>query len=148
MKFHGKYLNLIKEDLKSHEFDLGFWIRVSESKSLSEEFIEEFEDKICWGYICLYNLSEKFIEKHIDRLNWGSISFYCKLSESFIRKFNHKMDWQSIAMNQELSEEFIWEFKHKLSFYSDYIIQFQKVSDKFKIKFNSFAKFITTGQII
>ena len=48
--------------------------------------------------ICLYisykqTLSEEFIEKFQNRLDWVYLSLYQDLSEDFIIKFKHKVFW-------------------------------------------------------
>ena len=68
------------------------WEDISKHQKLSEDFIREFQDKVCWLLI----------------------SKYQKLSESFIREFQHKVDWVFISVYQKLSNEFIEEFKDRL----------------------------------
>ena len=53
---------------------------------LTEDFIREFQDKVDWEYISIYqNLSEDFIKEFQNKVNWRIISKYQKLSEDFIR---------------------------------------------------------------
>ena len=57
-------------------------------KSLSEDFIREYQDKVDWGYISEYqSLSEDFIREFKDRVAWDWISECQVLSEDFIREF-------------------------------------------------------------
>ena len=37
-----------------------------------------------------YKLSENFIQEFQDKLNWSSISYYQNLSENFIKKFKEE----------------------------------------------------------
>jgi len=82
---------------------------------LSESFIREFQDKLDWSSISVYQkLSESFIREFKDKLNWSNISKYQKLSEEFIKEFQYKVNWTGISRYQILSEEFIEEFSDKL----------------------------------
>ena len=109
------------------------WDWLSYSQPLSEEFIESHLDKIKWTLIsCHQKLSEKFIEKHINDVNLSLISKHQKLSEDFIAKFRKKLNMINILTYQKLSEKFIEEkwLLYKLH-YLNYILAYQKLSDKF-----------------
>jgi hypothetical protein len=71
------------------EFD---WERTSRYPNLSEDFIREYQDKVCWDYI----------------------SWFQELSEDFIREFQHKVNWFKISIHQKLSDDFKKEFQHKI----------------------------------
>jgi len=91
------------------------WNFISISRTLSEDFIEEFQDKVDWRFISKYQtLSESFIEKFQDKVHWENISYYQKLSESFIEKFQDKVYWYNISRYQTLSESFIEKYQDKL----------------------------------
>jgi hypothetical protein len=101
---------------------------------LSEEFVEEFEDKIDWELVITFNrFRESFLRKNIDKLNIDDlclfqtlsedfitqinrhhVSTYQKLSEKFIEEFKENLDFYSISTHQELSEDFIWKYREKL----------------------------------
>ena len=105
------------------------WRTVSEMP-LTEEFIREFQDKVYWLFICVYQeLSEDFIREFRYKVNWYYISEYQKLSENFIREFQDNVDWNEISFNQKLSEDFIREFQDKVDWY--YISWQQKLSEDF-----------------
>ena len=110
------------------------WYWLSCSQPLSEEFIERNQDVINWDNVSKHQiLSEPFIEKYKDSVDWYNISAYQKLSEEFIEKFQNKVDWDYIATYQKLSEEFIEKFQNKVDW--DYISVYQKLSEEFIEKF-------------
>ena len=99
-------------------------------QSIEEKAIEEFKDKVDWGYISIYQkLSEDFIREFKYKVDWDYISEYQKLSQDFIREFKDKVDWGYISVNQKLSEDFIREFKNKVNRYC--ISKYQKLSEDF-----------------
>ena len=106
------------------------WARLSLCESLTEDFIQEFKDKVDWICISRYpHLSEDFIRKFADRVEWYYISAYQYLSENFIREFADKVGWYWISRCQQLSEDFIREFKDKVNWY--YISAYQHLSEDF-----------------
>ena len=106
------------------------WNWISRYNTLSEEFIEEFADKVNWYCISVHQkLSESFIRKHADKVNWSAISSTQTLSEDFIREFQSKVSWNSISVFQKLSEDFIREFQDKVVWYN--ISAYQKLSESF-----------------
>ena len=110
------------------------WECISYCQPLSEEFIERNQDVINWDNVSKHQiLSEPFIEKYKDSVNWTYISIYQKLSEEFIEKFQDKVDWGYISTYQKLSEEFIEKYKDKVDW--DYISTYQTLSEKFIEKY-------------
>jgi hypothetical protein len=122
---------LLKEIAEKYGFELGdnpiksihdnsskiSWVTVSCWK-LSEAFIKEFQDKVYWNNISVYQkLSEVFIREFQDRVKWEYISCKQVLSEDFIREFKNKVNWYGISHYQQLSEVFILEFKDKFVWY-------------------------------
>ena len=106
------------------------WARLSLCESLTEDFIQEFKDKVDWTCISRYpHLSEDFIRKFADRVDWYYISAYQYLSENFIREFADKVGWYWISRCQQLSEDFIREFKDKVNW--NYISAYQHLSEDF-----------------
>ena len=106
------------------------WARLSLCESLTEDFIQEFKDKVDWTCISRYpHLSEDFIRKFADRVEWYYISAYQHLSENFIREFADRVAWDWIVKYQPLSEDFIREFKDKVNWY--YISAYQHLSENF-----------------
>ena len=104
------------------------WARLSLCESLTEDFIQEFKDKVDWTCISRYpHLSEDFIRKFADRVDWYYISAYQYLSEDFIREFKDWVYWDAISYYQQLSEDFIREFKDKVNWY--YISAYQHLSE-------------------
>ena len=80
------------------------WNNISQYQTLSEEFIEKFQNKVDWYWISHYQiLSEEFIEKFQDKVDWWNISYSQTLSEEFIEKFQHKVNWYHLSYNQNIS---------------------------------------------
>ena len=120
----------LSEDFIREFQDKVCWGSISENQKLSEPFIREFQDKVHWDYISKYqNLSESFIREFQDKVDWEWISRYQKLSESFIREFQYKVIWVLISAKQKLSESFIREFKDEVRWY--WISKCQKLSNEF-----------------
>ena len=65
------------------------WWREISKKIISEDFMKEFRDKICWLYISIFQ----------------------KLNEDFMRELKDKVLWQDAYQHQEMSEDFIYEFR-------------------------------------
>ena len=106
------------------------WERLSLCESLTEDFIQEFKDKVDWFSISRYpHLSEDFICKFADKVDWYYISAYQCLSEDFIREFQDRVAWDWIVKYQPLSEDFIREFKDKVNW--NYISANQHLSENF-----------------
>ena len=106
------------------------WARLSLCESLTEDFIQEFKDKVDWTCISRYpHLSEDFIRKFADRVDWYYSSAYQYLSENFIREFADKVGWYWISRCQQLSEDFISELKDNVNWY--YISAYQHLSEDF-----------------
>ena len=123
MKHFKNIKNKIKwEQYYNPDFD---WddIQFYENFTFSEEFLNEFQDKVNLHLLItrqqipeniLYNFQLKF-----SKGNWLMISRYQKLSENFIREFKDKVNWEYISKYQTLSED----FKKEL---------FQSYKEKFK----------------
>jgi len=125
----SKFRSLSDDFIKKYQDKLD-WIGISSNQILSESFIREFQDKVDWSYISTdQKLSEDFIREFKDKLDWYWISYKQKLSESFIREFQDKVDWDDISRYQKLSEDFIKEFKHKVNW--SRISRYQKLSEEF-----------------
>ncbi len=91
------------------------WVKISADSNLSEDFIREFQDSVCWGNISGFQkLSETFIREFKDKVDWKEISFFQKLSETFIREFQNKVYWAYIPEGQVFSEAFREEFGNRL----------------------------------
>ncbi len=93
------------------------WYIISKHKTLTENFIKEYQDKVDWDEIVKHQaLSEDFIKEFINNLYWPWISRYQILSESFIREFKDDKNvyWPWIYDFQKLTESFREEFEYKL----------------------------------
>ena len=81
--------NLTEEPYASVET----WTDLSELP-LPEDFIREFQDRVDWDCISIYQkLSENFIREFQDKVNWSWISKYQKFSEDFLREFQNRVYW-------------------------------------------------------
>jgi len=125
----------LTEDFIREHKDLVCWTYISKYQKLSEDFIREHKDLVCWVYISTYQkLSEDFILEHKSLVNWYNISVYQKLSEDFIRENKDLVYWVYISEYQKLSEDFIREHKNLVNWI--YISQYQKLSEDFIREFN------------
>jgi hypothetical protein len=105
------------------DFDWGdmFFYKFNEETPLfSEEFLEEFKDKINWLYLITYQkFDEQKLRQYIEpyfvryRSIWSALSIHQTLSETFIDEFKDKLSWLDICCYQKLSEPFI-KFKNKI----------------------------------
>ncbi len=115
------------------------WGYTSIYKTLSEDFIREFQHKVCWYFISFdQTLSEEFIKEFQSKVYWKGISWKQTLSEDFIRKFEHKVDWSKISEYQKVSEDFIREFQHKV--YWERLLKNEKVDDNIKNRVKNLFK--------
>ena len=73
-------------------------------KDLINKFNNEYgsnPDNWNWDYISdSQTLSEDFIREFKDKVNWGHISIYQKLSEDFIREFKDKVNMRKLLQNE------------------------------------------------
>lgn len=123
------YHKLSEEFIREFKDNVCFFY-VSRYQKLSEGFIRDFKDEVDWFYISAHQkLSEDFIQEFQYKVKWYYISMCQKLSENFIRKFQYKVNWYNISMYQELSENFIREFQNKVDWYN--ISKCQKLSEGF-----------------
>ena len=109
------------------------WINFSGEENLSEDFIREFKNYVCWWNIsCNSNckLSESFIKEFKDYLYIGMVCSHQQLSENFLREFKNNLVWWRVSEYQNLSKEFIIEFYNKLDF--NRLIDNRKISDEIK----------------
>ena len=99
----------MKQDAEKHADKID-WCSISAQLStvkFSEEFVENYANKVGWNYISKQKLSEEFVEKYANKVNWDCISKYQELSESFIEKHANEVNWDNIAKYQNVSESFI-----------------------------------------
>ena len=133
----------LTEDFIQEFKDKVDWFSISRYPHLSEDFIRKFADKVDWYYISAYQcLSEDFIREFQDRVAWDWIVKYQPLSEDFIREFKDKVNWNYISANQHLSENFIREFKDEVNW--AWISAYQHLSKEFieEVKDNLYMNFI------
>ena len=129
----------IEEHLK--ELNEQGWRDVSGFQPLSEEFMEEYADKLDWSVLFQYQkLSESFIEKHMNRItdgnDWYNIFKYQKLSEAFIKRCLDKgVEEAAFARKyQILSEQFLENYINKPDRTWWESEDYQKVSSGFRKK--------------
>jgi hypothetical protein len=128
------------------------WLSLSMHPSLSEEFMEKYQDKLHWQEISTCQvLSDSFIERHAKKVIWQMIFRHQVLSESSIEKFieyvegmekfhrpNGKYNiyqscWNGISGYQVLSESFIEKHRDRVLWRS--VSWKQKMSDEFMDKY-------------
>jgi hypothetical protein len=56
--------------------DIGYWDILAWSYKLNEDFIEKYQDKLCWHHISIYQeLSQKFVEKYKHKINFDKLLY-------------------------------------------------------------------------
>lgn len=92
------------------------------SDIFSEEFIDEFKDKINWEMLCeYYRFADNLLIKYKDVLKWDTIFWYQIVDENIIRKCCDKFsksDWYFLFKFQILSNEFLHDFNMEFNAYS------------------------------
>lgn len=89
------------------------WCYIPGRVKMSESFIRRHRLEMekyysCWNSICEHQvLSEEFIEEFADKVDWKAVSFKQKLSKEMIHKYANKVDWRYIVANQKLDQKFI-----------------------------------------
>lgn len=135
-----KKLDEIQKRIKWERFyDPGFnWFFsdiYSDTDIVTDEFIEEFKDKIYWGLLLEARVfPETFLVKYQDHLDWDSVSKYQVLTEDFIHLWRNKLNWDFICAYQQMSETFLlehseyieWEIarKHQCSLSKEFIVEY------------------------
>lgn len=104
--------------------------------SLSNEFIEAFEDKLDIGLVMSHsNVSKAFVRKHSDKVNLLQIIKRRKVSEEFLREFYNKIVeenlLQEICKYQIVSESFVEDIVKYLSPSDLYEFECNFVSESF-----------------
>lgn len=98
-----KMIKLMQREYQE-DFNKLDWKSISNYNSLSENFIEEFQDNVIWSVICTFQkLSEDFINKFYDKVNYKVISNLqiSHLSIDFIFKNKDKLDMKIIKQNKK-----------------------------------------------
>ena len=124
IKKHIKWEKYYDPDFNWNDEEFYYYSKAA----LSEDFIREFQDKVNWEYISLYQkLSEEFIREFQDKVNWEYISCFQKLSEDFIREFQDKVYWKSIyySLINELTSAMVNDVWKTRIFSEDFIREFQ-----------------------
>lgn len=94
------------------------WYRISNEFHLSDQFIEDFNDKLDWFNLCdTQELSLNILDKFFTKILWYKVFILQDLPEEFI--LNHKKDWtesewEYILTNQKLSIDTIKENLHRI----------------------------------
>lgn len=132
----GFWTNVSKRDDLNEEFIRMFqdslnWWNLSSNTFLpvTEDFIDEFKDKIKWKLLSRQPLQEPFIEKYKDYVDWGAISFKKYLSDQFIEKYANRINWDVLCKYRQVSEEFIEKFQGYVNW--NVISNCQKLSPEF-----------------
>ena len=113
-----KYQNMSNKFIK--EYADKFWWGDFPYEKLSEDFISELYDIVCWQEVSKRkkNMSREFIEKWAHRLDWFNLCYFNKVDSDLLSKYAYKLNfqWDVLCDRQNLSEEFIREWKDKMNF--------------------------------
>lgn len=114
-------MNLITtiEDFKLKYDNTDKFIEYNNLSDVVLEYYVENYDVNWWGISINQTLSESFIDKYNDKVNWFYISSYQTLSESFIDRYSDKVSWTRLLNNTSInmSYAFIVEHLYKFSLY-------------------------------
>lgn len=69
------------------------WWGISANVNLTREFIEKYEDKLIWRFLCYHCRYPDLLVKH--ELCYKNISQNLRLSDSFIQTYVDKLDWNN-----------------------------------------------------
>ena len=131
-----KHINKVKQKLEwekyyDPDFDWNNYC-LYVNGDLTEDFIEEFADKVDWHYICsCQDLSESLMRKYSDKLDWITVSRWQTLSEQFIEDFSQEINWHDISYGCAFSETFIEKYLNKLDLIH---LSYEKCTEEFKQK--------------
>jgi len=110
------------------------WFEISRMQILSEDFIRRYKDDVYWNYISSYqNLSGDFILEFAKRLDMDKVLRNYPIPEKIIRNFVDRVIWDEIPRRQKLSEDFIKDFAGRLGWGN--ISHYQTLSEDFIRKF-------------
>ena len=102
------------------EFLDKFWWGDFPYEKLSEDFISELSDVVCWQEVSKRkkNMSREFIEKWAHRLDWFNLCYFNKVDSDLLSKYAYRLNfqWDVLCDRQNLSEDFIREWKDKMNF--------------------------------
>jgi hypothetical protein len=93
---------------KLDKFGQHDWIMISKCQFLSEDFIEEFQNKISWAWI----------------------SNKQKLSKNFIRKYQNRIHWFFLSLNRNVTNDIVIQFRDKLDL--DYMVEKGRITKRFR----------------
>jgi len=135
------YLNHILEHQKlsekflykhSENFNIGQFRIISKFQILSEDFIREFQNNICWHNISYHQkLSEDFIREFQNKLNWKFLG-HNNLSSSFIKEFQYKIDKYYLLYTFNLSKDMIADLLPLDFFYINMLLSNHRLSKEVK----------------
>lgn len=92
------------------------WVEMSSHQTLSEEFMDEFKNRLDWRKISRFQeLSEDFIEKHKDHLDWSGVCLNQVLSPGFMDKHEEKVDMNIVSSCQYLPPWFLKKYKDRVN---------------------------------
>ena len=110
------------------EFKDKIWWKGLSRRPLTEQFIKRFKDYVDWKAISFKKyLSDDFIAKYADYIDWTILCKYRQVSEQFIEKFSKYIDWKMVSINQKLSIDFIkkhWEDVNLVFLVSNYRVPY------------------------
>lgn len=120
----------IRKYIKKFGDDDDFWNVIAAYQTLSESFIREFANKICWQNVTTcQDISEEFMDEFKDKIDWNALCRWRRLNNTFMDKHADKIDWFRIVSHQRLEEWFIEKHIDKLNF--EKVLEYQQVSEDF-----------------
>jgi hypothetical protein len=80
---------------------------LADGQNLKISSKEDFVKKINWYSISRTSqeLSEEFIEEYADKLDWKCIAYFQKLTPEIIKKFSNRILWKDLCKNSYLTTD-------------------------------------------
>lgn len=122
-KYYAFWTNICEHQDLSEEFIEEFaekvdWKAVSYKQKLSKEMMHKYADKLEWRYIISnQNIDQKFVEEHIDYIlplspwQWTDMIKHIKFGRRFLRKYKNKIRWVEMQM---LYERIAYNIEHNI----------------------------------
>lgn len=78
---------------------------VSRCRDLSDEFLYDFRDSLCWSEITWrrlksngYVVDDAFLDRFADFVDWVAISEYARLDSRQLEKYADRLDWMTVSI--------------------------------------------------
>lgn len=97
----------------SHRLTPADWHSLS-SKTLDDDFIIDFKDKISWMVVSYNSLSKRVINECKDYLNWYLLSFSMPIDIEYIKEIKDNINWNAFSRRDDITDDIIDEFYNYL----------------------------------